>query len=239
MISPRLARRIGQIHKWLGLIVFVQLVIWTGTGLFFAAIHITDIRGEALVHPAGHAAPMDAARIRFSSTDALKEVAEDRPIEVALRPLAGEPVYEVRGEIGTFLVSAETGQRIVIDEARARKLAEDRWVAQDSLRAMELLAEAPKESGLAGEVWAARFEGDGNPTLYVSSLTGKVSAPRTDLWRTYDFLWQLHLMDWGLNENFNTPWMVAAAMLALSTVLFGVALLVHRFTRGLARKEMP
>jgi len=239
MISPRLARRIASIHKWLALIVGLQLVVWTATGLFFAAIHITDIRGEHLVHPAGHVAPMDVARIRFSSTDALKEVAEDRPIEVALRPLAGEPIYEVRGEIGTFLVSAETGERIVVDEARARALAQEKWIELDAIVAAELLDIAPKESGLPGEAWSVRFKGEGNPMLYVSAVNGRVSAPRTDLWRTYDFLWQLHLMDWGLNENFNTPWMVAAAMFALSTVLFGLALLVHRFTRGLIRKEAP
>jgi hypothetical protein len=239
MISPRLARRIASVHKWLGLIVGLQLVVWTGTGLFFAAIHITDIRGESLVHPASHVAPMDGARIRFSSTDALKAVAEDRPIEVSLRPLAGEPVYEVRGEIGTFLVSAETGERIVIDEPRARALAQEKWIEQDAILATELLEVAPKESGLPGEAWSVRFKGEGNPTLYVSVANGRISAPRTDLWRTYDFLWQLHLMDWGLNENFNTPWMVAAAFFALSTVLFGVALLVHRFTRGLIRKETP
>ena len=239
MISPRLARRIASIHKWLGLIVGLQLVVWTGTGLFFAAIHITDIRGESLVHPASHVAPMDGARIRMSSTDALKAVAEDRPIEVSLRPLAGEPVYEVRGEIGTFLVSAETGVRIVIDEPRARAIAQEKWIEQDAILAAELLELAPKESGLPGEAWSVRFKGEGNPTLYVSAVNGRISAPRTDLWRTYDFLWQLHLMDWGLNENFNTPWMVAAAIFALSTVLLGVALLVHRFTRGLIRKETP
>jgi hypothetical protein len=182
---------------------------------------------------------MEAGRIRFSSTDALKVVAEDRPIEVALRPLAGEPVYEVRGEIGTFLVSAETGERIVVDEARARAAAQQKWIEQDAIVAAALLEVAPKESGLSGEAWAVRFKGEGNPTLYVSAVNGRVSAPRTDLWRTYDFLWQLHLMDWGLNENFNTPWMVAAAIFALSTVLFGIALLVHRFTRGLIRKETP
>lgn len=239
MISPRLARRIASIHKWLGLIVGLQLVVWTGTGLFFAAIHITDIRGESLVHPASHVAPMDGARIRISSTDALKAVAEDRPIEVSLRPLAGEPVYEVRGEIGTFLVSAETGVRIVIDEPRARAIAQEKWIEHDAILAAELLELAPKESGLPGEAWSVRFKGEGNPTLYVSAVNGRISAPRTDLWRTYDFLWQLHLMDWGLNENFNTPWMVAAAIFALSTVLLGVALLVHRFTRGLIRKETP
>jgi hypothetical protein len=237
MISPRLARRIASIHKWLGLIVGLQLVVWTASGLFFAAVHITAIRGEHLVHPAGHAGPMDAARIRYSSSDALKAVAEDRPIEVALRPLAGEPVYEVRGEIGTFLVSAETGAQIIIDEPRARALAQEKWIDPDAIVGAQLMEVAPRESGLPGEAWAIRFKGEGNPTLYVSAVNGKVSAPRTDLWRAYDFLWQLHLMDWGLNENFNTPWMVAAAILALSTVLFGIALLLHRFARGLGRKE--
>jgi hypothetical protein len=239
MISPRLARRIATIHKWLGLLVAAQLVVWTGTGLFFVAFHITAIRGEHLVHPPGHVQPMDAARIQFSSADALKAVAEDRPLEVILKPLAGEPVYEVRGDIGTFLVSGETGQVIDIDEMRARALAQEKWLAPDAVLAAELMEVAPKESGLSGEAWAVRFKGEGNPTLYVSAVNGRVSAPRTDLWRTYDFLWQLHLMDWGLNENFNTPWMLAAAILALSTVLFGIALLAHRFTRGLINRETP
>ena len=52
MISPRLARTVATIHKWLGLIVAIQLVIWTATGLFMASFHITDVRGEKLVHPA-------------------------------------------------------------------------------------------------------------------------------------------------------------------------------------------
>lgn len=237
MISPRLARRIASIHKWLGLIVFAQLVIWTGTGLFFAMFHITEIRGEHLVHPPGPPTQIDMARVKLSSTDALNSVYEDRPYDVTLKSIGGDPVYEVRAEIGTFLVSAETGERVPIDEQMARKLASATWLEKGALQSVELLEKAPKESGLSGQAWAAHFKGDGHPTLYVSAVNGKVSAPRTDLWRTYDFLWQLHLMDWGGNENFNTPWMLAAAIFALTTVLFGVALLVHRFTRGLIRKE--
>jgi len=237
MISARLARRIAILHKWLGLLVAIQLVIWTGSGLFFAGIHITDIRGEKLVRPPGYTGAMDASRIVYSSTDALRAVAEDRPLEVTLRPLAGEPVYEVRGDIGVFLVSGETGEVIDIDEARARALAREKWLSPAAILAVERLDAAPKESGMSGEVWAVRFEGDGHPALYVSAINGRVSDPRTDLWRIYDVLFQLHLLDWGFNDNFNTPWMVAAAVLALSTVLFGIALLFHRFTRGLIRKD--
>ena len=239
MISPRLARRIAQVHKWLGLIVFAQLVIWTGTGLFFAAIHLSDIRADYLVHPPGHAAPVDMSRVKVSSTDALKAVAEDRPFDVTLKTLVDEPIYVVRAEIGTFLVSAETGQQVVVDEALARKIATATWTEPTQIRAMDHLDAAPQESNVKGEVWAARFEGEGNKTLYISAVDGKTSNPRTDLWRTYDFLYGLHLMDYTEHENFNTPWMVAAAVLALTTILFGVALLLHRFTRGLVKKDTP
>lgn len=237
MISPRLARRIAQIHKWLGLIVFAQLVVWTATGLFFAAIHITDVRADHLVHPANHLTPVNMAQVKISSSEALNSVAEDRPYEVILRSLAGSPVYEIRAEIGTFLVSAETGDRVEIDEAFARKIAAATWVEPTPIRAMEELEKAPRESTVSGNVWAAHFEGEGDPTLYISAVNGRTSNPRTDLWRTYDFLYGLHLMDYTDHENFNTPWMLAAAILALSTVLFGVALLVHRFTRGLIGKD--
>lgn len=238
MISPRLARRIATVHKWLGLIVFAQLVVWTGTGLFFVAVHITDVRADNLVHPPSHVTPVDMSRVKITSAEALKAVAEDRPFEVTLKSLADQPVYEVRGDIGTFLVSAETGDWVVIDESVARKIAAATWASDTPIRAMEELAKAPRESSVGGNVWAAHFEGEGDPTLYISAVNGRTSLPRTDLWRTYDFLYGLHLMDYADHENFNTPWMMAAAILALSTVLFGIALLLHRFTRGLINKDM-
>ncbi len=237
MISPRLARRIAQIHKWLGLIVFAQLMVWTATGLFFAAVHLTAVRADYLVHPADHVAPVDLRQVKISSTEALKAVAEDAPFDATLKMLGGAPVYVVRGEIGTFLVSAETGDQVIVDEPLARTIATERWVNPDPILSVQHLDAAPQESSVKGEVWAAHFKGDGNPTLYISAVDGRTSNPRVDLWRLYDFLYGLHLMDYVDHENYNTPWMVALAVLALSSVLFGVALLVHRLTRGLIRKD--
>ena len=237
MISPRLARRIAQIHKWLGLIVFAQLVVWTATGLFFAAVHLTAVRADYLVHPADHVTPVSMRQVKISSTDALKAVAEDAPFDVTLKMIGGLPTYVVRGEIGTFLVSAETGDQVIVDEPLARAIATERWVDPDPILSVSHLDKAPQESSLPGEVWSVHFKGEGNPTLYVSAVDGRTSNPRTDLWRTYDFLFGLHVMDYTEHENHNTPWMVALSVLALSSVLFGVALLVHRFTRGIIRKD--
>ena len=32
-------------HRWLGLIVSIQLLMWTASGLFFSIPDITDVRG--------------------------------------------------------------------------------------------------------------------------------------------------------------------------------------------------
>ena len=241
MISPRIARLVASIHKWLGLIVAIQFVVWTGTGLFMASFNLVDVRGEKLVHPPAHMLPVDMSRVKISSTEALASVAEDRPFNATLKMLAGKPVYEIRAEIGGFLVSAEDGSLLSpLSEDLARNLAAAAWVAQSQLVLVEELDKAPKESGLNGQVWAAHFQGDGHPTLYISAVSGQISAPRTDLWRVYDFFYGLHLMDYTNHENANNLWTIALAVLAASTVLFGIVLLIHRFTRNVLRpKEAP
>jgi len=120
MISPRTARLVASIHKWLGLIVAAQLVVWTCTGLFMTLFPLADVRGEHLAHTP----PMDMKRAKHSLLEALNSVAEDRPDSVAMKSLAGEPVWEVRAPIGVFVVSAETlNVMSPIEEEAARKIA--------------------------------------------------------------------------------------------------------------------
>ena len=238
MISPRTARLVASIHKWLGLIVALQFLVWTGTGLFMVSFHLTDVRGEKLVHPPSHVSAIDMSKVKLSSTDALKVVVEDHPYQVTLKLLAGRPVYEIRAEIGVYLVSAEDGEILSpVSGALASDIAKAAWAGKGDLLSVEQLKSAPRESGMNGQVWAAQFAGEGKPTLYISATSGQVGPPRTDLWRTYDFFYGLHLMDYVDHENANHPWNIALAILALTTVLFGVVLLIHRFTRRVLREK--
>jgi uncharacterized iron-regulated membrane protein len=77
---------------------------------------------------------------------------------------------------------------------------------------------------------------DGRGTaVYVDALTGEVTARRSDLWRIYDFLWSLHIMDYRERESFNHPLLVAMAGVGLVTVLTGSALWILRLARWLRR----
>ncbi|HVY90596.1 MAG TPA: hypothetical protein VG942_17150 [Hyphomonadaceae bacterium] len=238
MISPRFARRVASLHKWLGLIVAIQLLVWTATGLFMVSFHLADVRGEALVHPPGHILPVDMSRVKLNSADALQAVVEDHPYSVTLKTMAGVPVYDIRSEIGVYIISAETGGVISpINDEWAQRIAEAAWAGPGKFESVERVHNPPREAGLKGTAWAVHFTGEGHPTLWVSETTGEVAAPRTDLWRLYDFFYGLHLMDYADHENAHQPWTIALAVLALSTVLFGITLLVHRFTRGLVKQK--
>ena len=58
-----------------------------------------------------------------------------------------------------------------------------------------------------------------------------MTARRSDLWRTYDFLWSLHIMDYRGRESFHHPLLIVAASVGMLTVVSGAALWLVRLAR--------
>src|SRR5262249_45132174 len=175
------------------------------TGLFMTCFSLADVRGEHLAHTP----PMDMKRARHGLLEALNSVAEDRPDSVAMKSIAGEPAWEIRAPIGIFVVSAETlNVMSPIDEELAKKIATTAWMGQGQLTGVSYIEHGPKEAGLRGKVWAAHFGGPGNQVLYINAINGDLGPVRTDLWRTYDFFYGLHLMDYQDHETGHHPWTI-------------------------------
>ncbi|HEX3344126.1 MAG TPA: PepSY domain-containing protein, partial [Polyangiaceae bacterium] len=72
--------------------------------------------------------------------------------------------------------------------------------------------------------------------VYVDAVTGDVTARRNDRWRLYDFFWSLHIMDYRAREDFNHALIRGASLLAVATVLSGIAVLALRATRWVRRR---
>ena len=64
--------------------------------------------------------------------------------------------------------------------------------------------------------------------LYFDAETGQLLTRRTRLWRVYDFMWMLHIMDYQGREDFNHPLVQIAAGLGLSVAISGILLVVYR-----------
>ena len=87
-------------------------------------------------------------------------------------------------------------------------------------------------------VWKVRLTDSADTVVYVDGRTGEVTARRNDVWRVYDFLWSLHIMDYGKREGFNHPLIMAAAALAFLTVASGSLLWGVRIVRRLRKRSL-
>ena len=226
-VIPRLVPRL---HNILGLIIGGQVLLWIVSGFFFTFYPIEQIRGEhlraeapaTLTLPAGGLAPIDGLVGADVAT-------------VRLKPFLGGAVYETETATGRALFDAVTGARLSpLGEALARDVAEADWAGDGALANVSLIDPAPRESGRGQgrAMWRADFAGKDTATFWIDPQTGDIAAVRTGLWRTYDLLWGLHIMDWTNRETFTSWWMKAAAFLSLVLTLAGIWLVIVRVARG-------
>lgn len=148
------------------------------------------------------------------------------------------PVYIVAAESGPFTFDARTGRAL---EAPSRsdilKIAAYWYTGDETLESAELIDTLPGEvRGRKPPLWRVGFGGWNKPTFYVSPRTGELLTRRHELWRVFDFVWMLHIMDYDTREDVNNPLLRVFTWAATLFALSGAALLLFSFARRRRRK---
>lgn len=223
----RMPFALTSIHKWVGLVVGIQVVLWVAGGLVMSAFPIELVRGEtqaARLQPA----PITAGELAIDLREAL---AAHGPF-TGLRTvrIAGQlHVEALRADGPPLLLDAQNGRVIDgIDEATAREVAARDFTGDGRIVAAVMLAEGPGEYRGALPVWQVRFDDARDTVIYVSAQNGQVVARRNDIWRLYDFFWMLHIMDYEERVDFNHALLIGASVLALVLSATGFWLLFYR-----------
>lgn len=215
------------IHKWLALLMAIQILFWFVSGLFFAAFPIEQVRSE---HRIAQQAPapvdLDAAAAGLARL-AGAGVAPGENVE--LRSLLGRPVALLSaGEGRPRLYDLASGRLLSpIPVALAARIAEADNEGGARANRVALITANDSEYRGALPAWRVDFEQAGR-SLYIAADTGAVTARRSTLWRTYDFLWGLHIMDWRGHEDFNTPLLIVATLLGLVIIVTGIVMFPSR-----------
>ncbi len=228
-----------KIHKWLALLMAIQILFWFVSGLVFAVVPIERVRSEHAIAPAAPApVALDAASVGLQRLAAAGVAAGEK---LELRSLLGRPVALLSGgEARPRLYDLTTGRRLSpIPMTFAARIAEaDHAGAARAARVTRIAANDSEYRGIL-PAWRVDFEDGAARSLYVAADTGVVTARRSTLWRAYDFLWGLHIMDWRGHEDFNTPLLAIATALALVMSIAGIVMLPGRlgFTAWLRRRR--
>lgn len=222
-----------QIHKWIALIVGVQVLFWTVGGFVMTAIPIERVRSEHhLAKPSP--APLDLARV-LPATEAAARAGLPAPASALLQSTPRGPVWVITGPDGKAVtLDAVSGRpAATLSEAQARAFAAGSYVGAGKPVAARFYEVAPQETGREGPIWRVDFDDAEKTSFYLAPETGEVVTRRSAVWRFYDFMWRLHILDLKEGKDFNHPLIIALAALTLPVVITGFILLWIRLGRDL------
>lgn len=219
-------------HKWIGLIVGVQALLWMISGVYMTVISLDIIHGDHLAHT--HAEPLQPSAQRIDP--AALDGRYPGITSYRLKRLLDREVFELRQGDRSVLLDAASGERISpLDEATARALAVAAYQGDAQVREVEWITKAPQEVATRPvPMWAVHFADRGATTLYFSPDTGALLARRHSLWRWFDFLWMFHIMDYETRSDVNNNLLRVAAAIGLAFALSGIWLLFYSFRRRAA-----
>lgn len=246
---------IRKTHRYLGVFLGIQFLLWTVGGLYFSWSNMDEVHGDFQ----NKKAPLLPAQMAFVSPSVVidsinKSQKVDSLLSIQLIQLLDKPFYQVRclnkmqhgnqdehsPKAITYLADATTGQlRTPLTKDEAIEVAKRRFNGEPKVKSVEYLAATNghheyRESPLP--VYAITFEHPSNTTVYIASELGTVQKFRNNKWRTFDFLWMLHTMDYQSRDNIGNILLRIFSIFGLVIVISGFVLYGISF-KGVRKKR--
>ena len=184
---------IRKTHRWLAVIIGIQLLFWTVSGAYFSLIHITTVRGEdRAVETASAILPKHLETVPPGRIVRTMETPIQR-LELRMHS-NGAPVYALyskqtgNNRFPFTLIDAQTGQPLPpldLEQATQRALAD--YEGNANIKSARLLTDNPPgEYKGPLPVWQVILDDARATHLYVSPVDGHILARRNTWWRTFD-----------------------------------------------------
>ncbi|SDG64607.1 PepSY domain-containing protein [Psychroflexus sediminis] len=219
MIKRKTALKIRKAHRYLGIFLGIQFLMWTISGMYFSWTDIDEIHGD-------HFKKESVSASAFENLVSPSELATEMPVSsLELREIAGKPYYWVNE---AQLFDAGTGSlQKEISEEDALLIAQ-RYMLEDlKPEHIERIEEAGSHSEYRGRplpAYVISYQTPEHIKAYVSVKDGAFQTLRHRDWRWFDFLWMTHTMDYQGRDNFNSWVLRVFSLLGLITVLSGFLL---------------
>lgn len=222
----------GQVHKWIGLIVGIQVVLWLVGGFVMTVFPIEKVRSEHNIRAVEPAA-ITLDELKMSNQRLVEAVDGPAPVAIRTTRILGRLYWIMEYTEGDPVVlDAATGAPLGrIPEAMALEIARADFAGEAAPEVAGWITAHNTEYRGPLPVWRIDMNDEGNTHLYISPTTGRIVARRSAVWRLYDFFWMLHIMDYKGRTNFNNLTVITASVVATLLALSGVVLLFYRFRK--------
>jgi len=237
VLNPAIIAR--TLHKWLGLVVGIQLLIWLASGLYMVVVDIDFIHGDPLVKnmketvtaPGAGQLSMAMVRARYPEAN-----------QISLRPVMGKTHYTVTTPDNRYLLEAETGAlKSPLDEGAARQIARYHFAGKAPVINASLISSNPPMEVQTRRLplWRIDFDDRFATSFYIDPYSGSLVTRRHQYWRIFDFMWMLHIMDYEERSDAHNQLLIFAQVTGLSFAITGLLLLFYSFSGRGKKKTAP
>ncbi|EGN74924.1 hypothetical protein A28LD_1941 [Idiomarina sp. A28L] len=247
---------LSSLHRRAGLILFIQVIIWTVSGFYFSWQGREALTASRYMHtlPAKPLSVMESYITPDMQLERLGDVRsvsvkliDDRPhIEAYYVPSLdlGHETHPSTRNIHRNAVAwfdGETGHRWQTSAIMAQRLAVNSYTGSGMFNGIKDIHRSADFPGWAGPGFEVEFADNLNTRVYIDQASGTVLGHRNDPWKIADWMYRLHFMDYSGNRNFNNLLIIAAGLFSLWFVLTGIIMLVRVWRQGafVARASLP
>ncbi|MEO1040411.1 MAG: PepSY domain-containing protein [Pseudomonadota bacterium] len=231
-------------HQALGLVLALQVVFWTTSGLGVVWL-LHPLRDEAHAQYADDFDPLALDDVRMTPAQLMASLPEDERFTAArirLTQLLGQPVYQITGHGRSpdqALFNASTGEAMTLGEAERDQIAQaaldpdvfatiDRWEVASSPADLDFYFYTGPYP-----VWKGFFEEPLSGGVAIDQVTGYVHTPRTDREIFLERYYNVHVVNWrfGVVRYRQEPALIIVILLAAGLVGTGFVLHARRWRR--------
>jgi uncharacterized iron-regulated membrane protein len=218
-----------NLHKWVGLFVGIQLLLWLFTGLYMVIVDIDFIHGDPLVKnmqqtitvPDSNLLSMADLRLKYPDAS-----------HIGLTPVMGKTFYSVTTANNRYLLNSETGVVLSpLNEEDARNIATFHFNGNAQILNASLVTDNPpmEIQTRSLPLWRVDFDDRFSSSFYIDPYTGRLVTRRHQYWRIFDFLWMLHIMDYEDRSDAHNLLLKTAEVSGLVFAVTGLWLLFYSF----------
>ena len=219
-----------SLHKWFGLVIGLQILIWLATGLYMVVVDLDFIHGDPLIKnlqqavtvPGSNLLSMAALRSKYPNAN-----------RIDLKQVMGKPFFAVITGNARYLLDPETAAVISpLNEETARDIATFHFNGNARILSTSLITtDPPKEiQSRRLPLWRIDFDDRFSTSFYVDPYTGRLVTRRHQYWRIFDFMWMLHIMDYDERSDAHNLLLKIAQVTGLIFAITGAWLLLYSFS---------
>ncbi|REL27262.1 hypothetical protein DXX93_12255 [Thalassotalea euphylliae] len=237
-------RWIRTTHKWLSLLLALQVLLWLLSGLYFNVMDSHKARGNT------YRASSSAVQALHQPSDIdINQLIAPNIIlgktspatDIQLTQLLGEPIYIVRHKKGLYrhfvnhysLFHAYTGEPFSLDESHISQIAKVSYSGQGDMASVSYFkSNLPEFPHQQNPSWQVNFADELATSVYIEAATGRVIGHSDQHKRLTDIAFMLHFIDYGKSGNFNHGLIIFFALCFVWLAISGVTWSVQLAAKG-------